>query len=72
MVVAVLAYGIPPALPRLLIFSCRVHCLYLLLCFFHGAGLGSLLAAAVVGRQSVEFQGSVVRWALTGATYWYR
>jgi hypothetical protein len=43
MVVAVPAYGIPPALPLVLNFSCRVHCLYLLFGFFRrGAGLGSL------------------------------
>jgi hypothetical protein len=55
MVVAVPAYGIPPALRQLVVepglgslwlplvlnFSCRVHCLYLLWWFLH-AGLGSL------------------------------
>jgi hypothetical protein len=58
MVIAVPAYGIPPALPRLVVvvaglgslwlplvllnFFCRVHCLYLLFDFFRGADLGSL------------------------------
>jgi hypothetical protein len=74
MVVAVPTYSIPPALPRLVVeaglgslwlplvlnFSCGVYCLYLWFGFFH-AGLGSVGCRGSL--QSVEFQGSVVRWA---------
>jgi hypothetical protein len=37
-----LAAALLPVVPDLLNFSCRVHCLYLLFGFFHGAGLGFL------------------------------